>query len=65
MSRKEICPDPMLMRSMVYFYLCDEITVRKQNLDMLFSKGYETGWSLNSDNWINCRAFDLEPVDLN
>jgi hypothetical protein len=65
MSRKEICPDPMLMRSMVYFFLRDELQKKSHSLELYFANGYETEWSLDSDKWINCRAFELEQFDLN
>jgi len=65
MDEKEtVKADKMCSQALAYFYVMAQIRTREHSFEMLCSKGHETNWSLNEDNWCRFVAFPVDDFEI-
>tara|TARA_R110000751_G_scaffold240633_3_gene341234 strand:- start:338 stop:562 length:225 start_codon:yes stop_codon:yes gene_type:complete len=51
LAKKDVITDPMLPPAVTYFLMKDMVHKKNWSIEVLFSRDYDTEWSLNDDNW--------------
>ncbi len=65
MAQKEtVKADKMCSQALAYFYVMAQIRNREHSFEMLCSKGHETNWTLNEDNWCKFVAFPVDDFEI-
>ena len=65
MDEKEtVKADKMCSQALAYFYVMAQIRTREHSFEMLCSKGHETNWTLNEDNWAKFVAFPVDDFEI-
>jgi len=65
MAQKEtVKADKMCSQALAYFYVMAQIRTREHSFEMLCSRGHETNWSLNEDNWCKFVAFPVDDFEI-
>lgn len=65
MDEKEtVKADKMCSQALAYFYVMAQIRTREHSFEMLCSKGHETNWTINEDNWAKFVAFPVDDFEI-
>jgi hypothetical protein len=63
-EKETVKADKMCSLALAYFYAMAQIRNREHSIEMLFSKGHITQWTLGQDNWAKFVPFPLDDLDI-
>lgn len=62
-EKETVVADKKCSQALAYFHVMSQIREREYSVEMLCSKGYDTIWSINDDNWCTFVAFPTDDLE--
>jgi hypothetical protein len=62
-EKETVVADKQCSEALAYFHIMAQIREREYSVEMLCSKGYDTLWSINDDNWCTFVAFPTDDLE--
>jgi len=63
-EKETVKADKMCSQALAYFYVMAQIRTREHSFEMLCSRGHETNWTINEDNWAKFVAFPVDDFEI-